>query len=88
MPTLEQLNAYIDRLNQHDWYFDYSDDGNVWRRGNERRAQLVQHAQTHDIYQQSYNDWASYKYDRILKDTLDNRMDELRLQITTTKAEA
>ena len=82
MPTLEQLNAYIDRLNQHDWYFDYADVGN------ERRAQLVQHAQTHGLYQEAYDACASYKYDRISQEVLKTRLEELRKQITTTKAEA
>jgi hypothetical protein len=27
-------------LKRHDWYYDYSDDGGVWRRGKAHRTQI------------------------------------------------
>lgn len=27
------LQAFYDRLERHDWYYDWSDDNSVWRRG-------------------------------------------------------
>lgn len=32
--------AYIKRLQSHDWYYEYSDDHSVWRRGQAERDQL------------------------------------------------
>jgi hypothetical protein len=39
MQTLEQRQAFYDRLNRHDWLYEYSDDGSVYAKGNaEHRA--------------------------------------------------
>ncbi len=40
IPTLEELNAFIDRLKGFDWFYGYSDDGGVWRRGKAGHEQL------------------------------------------------
>ena len=44
MATEEELKASEDvlraELKRHDWYYDYSDDGNTWRRGNEHRKKI------------------------------------------------
>lgn len=37
----EEFDAYRERLNYHDWHFDYSDDIKVWRRGNEAHKALM-----------------------------------------------
>jgi hypothetical protein len=36
--TLEQ---YWVMLNNHDWYYNYSDDPSVWRRGSNNEAKMV-----------------------------------------------
>jgi hypothetical protein len=45
MATNEEIKAMEDNLRaemiRHDWYFDYSDDGRVWRRGNEHREKIA-----------------------------------------------
>lgn len=38
LPTLAK---YWEMLNQHDWYYSYSDDGSVYRRGSEAEAKLL-----------------------------------------------
>jgi len=37
--TPEEEN-YIKLLKSHDWYYDYSDDHSVWRRGSEAYGRL------------------------------------------------
>lgn len=34
------LRDYWDSLNRHDWYYDYSDDHGVWKRGSSERSRL------------------------------------------------
>jgi hypothetical protein len=34
------IEEYKNRLKHHDWYYDYSDDGSVWRRGSAERSAL------------------------------------------------
>lgn len=35
-----EMQAYRNGLKGHDWYHNYSDDGDVWRRGLAHRKQL------------------------------------------------
>lgn len=35
------LRDYWDKLSRHDWYYNYSDDGSVWRRGEENESKLI-----------------------------------------------
>lgn len=38
MTSAARIAAYVEALRDHDWSFEYSDDGAVWRRG---RAELL-----------------------------------------------
>lgn len=42
---LPTLAAYYDELARHDWYYDWSDDHSVWRRGQTATGRLVRIAQ-------------------------------------------
>ena len=35
------MNEYIKLLQAHDWYYNYSDDFNVWQKGRKERDQLI-----------------------------------------------
>lgn len=37
---LQVLAPIVEALKTHDWYYDYSDDQNVWRSGNEQRTRI------------------------------------------------
>ena len=51
MVTLAQ---YYDMLEAHDWYFDWSDDGSVWRRGQANVDKLVAIAEQSPEYEQLF----------------------------------
>lgn len=53
--TLEQFDAYLAQLRQHDWFFDFSDDGYVWRRGRAARDALNATAKQHPALQQVFD---------------------------------
>lgn len=36
----ERIATYVRALRAHDWDYEYSDDGSVWRRGRDERAAL------------------------------------------------
>ena len=51
--TVEQFDAFIDRLNQHNWYYDYQEDHTTWTAGaavyrelqaDAKRVPVLQHA--------------------------------------------
>lgn len=50
-------DRYIDALQAHDWFFDYSDDHGVFRQGMEQRRQLDALAQELDP---DYRIWDAY----------------------------
>ncbi|BDD79870.1 hypothetical protein [Burkholderia phage FLC9] len=43
-PEQKELMAFRARLESHNWWYDYSDDGAVWRNANERHKALLQEA--------------------------------------------
>ena len=50
MPTIEEFDAYVKRLSHHDWTFEYSDDGHVWRRGKDNHKSLIDQAKKSEVY--------------------------------------
>jgi hypothetical protein len=41
MPLLSEHSLYTRKLQQHDWHFEYSDDGHTYRRGRAEREELT-----------------------------------------------
>lgn len=60
MPTIDEFNSYVQRLANHDWTYDYSDDHSVWRRGQQVRDGLIADARKHPEFQQAFNAWSNY----------------------------
>lgn len=60
MLTLEEFVKYINKLALHDWFFDYSDDPSVWKRGNASHRQLVEEAAKHPVLAQALEAWEEY----------------------------
>jgi hypothetical protein len=53
--TIEQLEAFVAKLNAHDWTYHFSDDHSVWKRGQVAEAQLKGEARTSTFYQEAYD---------------------------------
>lgn len=53
--TIEQLEAYVAKLDAHDWTYQRSDDHGVWRRGVAAQAELRREALTSTFYQEAYD---------------------------------
>jgi hypothetical protein len=53
--NLPIFDAFVMRLATHDWYYDHSDDGSVWRRGHSNHQQLVQVAKGHPTLQHAFD---------------------------------
>jgi len=61
--NLEQL------LQGHDWFYEYSDDNGVWRRGNERHNQILREMRT--IGEPAATElWNRYAPDRMKRQVL------------------
>jgi hypothetical protein len=53
--TPQDFDKFNQDLNNHDWFYDYSDDGNVWRRGSEVREHLMRTAESDPVLQSLYD---------------------------------
>lgn len=45
------IQTFVKNLTEHDWGFQYSDDHQVWRRGNENLARLRKIAQLSEVHE-------------------------------------
>ena len=58
--SVEDLQAYYDRLNHHDWTFDYTDDGEVWRRGHAEHQTILGLAAKHPDFDQLFRAFSNH----------------------------
>lgn len=71
--TKAQFDEFIGQLSHHDWYYAYSDDHSVWRRGETAQARLEHKAKSDPIYKQAYDIWVgaiSRQADKAVRDNL------------------
>ena len=45
---------------RHDWFYDYSDDHSVWRRGNDMQKIIREVSREMPDYEPIYKAWVSY----------------------------
>lgn len=62
MPTLNDFNEYIKALNQHDWYFEYSDDGSVYKAGQANLIKLTNKANEHTMYSELFTSHGAFVF--------------------------
>lgn len=54
------IEEYYKKLEQHDWFYNYSDDHRVWLRGVEQRKELQALCQENDVLTKMYGQYAVY----------------------------
>ena len=54
MITLPYLDAYIDRLRQHDWFYAYSDDPRVFKAGQAAAQKLQREGEASPLLRDLY----------------------------------
>lgn len=52
--------AYWDALNRHDWFYDYSDDPGVWRRGADEHRRLSGLAGSSEAHQALWDGFVNH----------------------------
>lgn len=62
MPSIEQFDAYIKQLCNHDWFYDYSDDVRIYRAGKESQDRLHATSLTYPTYLKAYTTYHDYQY--------------------------
>ena len=81
MPSIEEFDAYVATLSRHDWYYDYSDDHIVWKRGNAMQAQIMGQARSHEHYSRACEIWQQFVGSSMSVETRAIKIDALREQI-------
>lgn len=56
------LEAFWTVLCRHDWYFEFSDDFSVWKRGAESESQVKTIASQSDKHQQLFEAFQNYNF--------------------------
>jgi regulator of PEP synthase PpsR (kinase-PPPase family) len=59
---MEQLNLqeYYDKLKAFDWFYEFSDDGRVWREGKTNHAILKGLSKTSERHEALYRSYETY----------------------------
>ena len=54
MDALAILKSYIDDLQHHDWYYNFSDDHQAWKIGSDTYHRLIETAKLHKFESREY----------------------------------
>lgn len=54
------VEEYFKELRSHDWFYEYSDDHSVWRKGLDNRSKLYSLAKENDVFALMLNDYNHY----------------------------
>lgn len=54
------IRDYFENLSNHDWYYEYSDDHSVYKRGSYAKSALLRTAGTHSTYKEMYKQFAKW----------------------------
>lgn len=88
MITLESFNDYLALLASHDWFYDYSDDISVSRRGRKTESAILDQATMDPMYKAAYLVWHGYVYGSTRapanRAARDRALNELRLELLVT----
>lgn len=76
--TLEEFDSYLTQLQQHDWFYDYSDDHSVWKRGEDSFKNLSKQAANDPVKYEMFKIYCSCHID---PESLNEAISELRSKV-------
>ena len=60
--TIEQFDAFIDRLNQHNWYYDYQEGHTTWAAGAAEYRELQADAQRVPVLKHAFDSYKAFMF--------------------------
>ena len=51
---------YFKKLQYHDWFYEYSDDHSVWKKGLDARGELQNLAKESDLFATMFSEYLAY----------------------------
>lgn len=85
---LKVFDAFLERLDRHDWQFEYSDDGSVWRRGHTNHTQLIEVSNGHPILKRAFDAYCERHYRGMSQESLDAVIYQLRNSLWQAQAQS
>jgi hypothetical protein len=70
--TNEQIITFFKLCENHDWYYQRSDDSYYFNKGDSEYKHLVNESRLYDVFQQIYNDYRNYMFLNSSKPLLEN----------------
>ena len=62
------IQEFYDELEKHDWFYAYSDDHRVWKKGADNRMRLLRLiSENGEQFEKLYDDFAKYIWDKTEK---------------------
>jgi len=58
----EEIETFFKRCANFDWFYSYSDDNNVWRRGEKNFKQLQEDSLQSPLFSSIFTDWREYNF--------------------------
>lgn len=58
--SVEAFEAYTKRLENHDWFYEYSDDGSVWRAGLQAQKNLIADARAYPLLSALFTEYSTW----------------------------
>lgn len=55
-----EIQEYFEKLESHDWHYEFSDDHNVWKKGHEEHRRLTEVSGQSDIHERMYLAFVNY----------------------------
>lgn len=80
--TLESFDAFLEKLKHYDYYFSYSDDRGVWKRGNQQYLEIkkiCENPHFHSVYK-AWEAWYTEKNPKTIE-SLKMILDLMRLRL-------
>jgi hypothetical protein len=62
MTTLAELDAFVRQLENHDWTYEFSDDGGKYRDGQNQRMQINREARKDAVLMAAFNTYYNYHF--------------------------
>ena len=84
MISMNDFEAYCNQLIKFDWYYEYSDDGNVWRAGKKRYAEICAIAKLDPMYQRAFDTVYQGIGKRALRADIQKQLNEIKAELLIT----
>ena len=68
----EDITLFFNRCANFDWFYGFSDDNNVWRRGEKNFKQLEKDSTQSPVFEKIFSDWREYISNREVKPDLES----------------